>query len=92
MAVAAIGLTPMSPVMVVAPVVEMPDFAKIAKLPAEPRLTVDGPAASSGAGLKKPTINASANALIKTLSMLLMIVFMDVFLVTNYFFNLLFYL
>jgi hypothetical protein len=38
-AVAAIGLTPISPVMVVAPVVVTPVFDRIAKLPADPRFT-----------------------------------------------------
>lgn len=38
-AVLPIGLTPIFPVIEVAPVVEIPDFVKITKLPAEPRLT-----------------------------------------------------
>ncbi len=42
---AAIGLTPISPVIKVVPVVEMPDLAKATKLPAEPKLTAAGPAA-----------------------------------------------
>ena len=36
MKVAAAGLTPMLPVIDVAPVVEIPDFAKTVKFPAEP--------------------------------------------------------
>jgi hypothetical protein len=39
MAVAAIGLTPISPTIEVVPVVEIPDFARIAKLAADPRGT-----------------------------------------------------
>jgi hypothetical protein len=46
MAVAAIGLTPISPVIEVAPVVEIPAFDRITKLPADPRLTASGPAAN----------------------------------------------
>jgi hypothetical protein len=38
-AVAAIGLTPISPTIEVVPVVEIPDFARITKLPADPRST-----------------------------------------------------
>jgi hypothetical protein len=45
MAVWSIGLTPISPPMEVVPVVEIPDFAKIVKLPAVPRSTGAGPAA-----------------------------------------------
>jgi hypothetical protein len=39
MAVLSIGLTPMSPTIEVAPVVEIPDFDRITKLPAVPRFT-----------------------------------------------------
>jgi hypothetical protein len=39
MAVAAIGLTPISPTTEVLPVVVIPDFARIVKLPAVPRST-----------------------------------------------------
>ncbi len=47
MALAAMGLTPISPVIEVFPVVEMPDFARNPKLPEEPRFTLAGPAASA---------------------------------------------
>ena len=47
MNVAAAGLIPISPTTEVAPVVEIPDFAKTVKLPAEERLTASGPAASA---------------------------------------------
>lgn len=39
MAVLVIGLTPISPTIEVAPVVEIPDFDRITKLPAVPRFT-----------------------------------------------------
>ncbi len=39
MAVLAIGLTPMFPTIEVAPVLEIPDFDRITKLPAVPRFT-----------------------------------------------------
>jgi hypothetical protein len=39
MALLPIGLTPISPVMWVVPVVEIPDFDRITKLPAVPRFT-----------------------------------------------------
>ena len=39
MKVAAAGLTPISPTIEVVPVVEIPDFARIAKLAADPRFT-----------------------------------------------------
>jgi hypothetical protein len=42
MAVAAIGLAPISPVIAVVPVDEIPVFVRIAKLPAEPRFTGRG--------------------------------------------------
>ncbi len=45
MAVLSIGLTPISPIIEVVPVVEMPDFDRMAKLPADPRFTAAGPAA-----------------------------------------------
>ena len=40
-----IGLTPIFPTIEVVPVEEMPDFDRIAKLPADPRFTAAGPAA-----------------------------------------------
>ncbi len=43
MAVELIGLTPISPVMDDVPVFEIPDFARIAKLQAEPRSTEVAP-------------------------------------------------
>jgi len=43
MALAAIGLTPISPVIKVDPVVEIPVLERITKLPAVPRLTAPGP-------------------------------------------------
>jgi len=43
MAVASIGLTPMSPLIVEPPVVEIPVFARIEKLQADPRSTVEVP-------------------------------------------------
>jgi hypothetical protein len=46
MYVAAAGLSPRSPVMEVAPVVEIPVFARMTKLPDPPRLTIAGPAAN----------------------------------------------
>jgi hypothetical protein len=55
MALAAAGLTPISPVAWVVPVVETPVFARITKLPAVPRFTIAGPAAlASGIGAKTP--------------------------------------
>jgi hypothetical protein len=55
MALAAAGLTPISPVTWVDPVVEIPVFARITKLPAVPRSTTAGPAAlASGTGAKTP--------------------------------------
>jgi hypothetical protein len=55
MALAAAGLTPISPVTWVIPVVEIPVFARIAKLPAVPRFTAAGPAAlASGTDAKTP--------------------------------------
>jgi hypothetical protein len=55
MVLAAAGLTPISPVTWVAPVVEIPDFARIAKLPVVPRTIGNGPAAlASGTGAKTP--------------------------------------
>jgi hypothetical protein len=51
-AVAAMGLTPMSPVTTEFGTVEIPDFARITKLPAVPRSTGAGPAAG-GAGLER---------------------------------------
>ncbi len=39
MDVASMGLTPIFPVIDVVPVVEIPDFARMTKLPAVPRLT-----------------------------------------------------
>jgi hypothetical protein len=43
MDVAAIGETPIFPVIFVVPVVVIPDFARIAKLPADPRFTDEAP-------------------------------------------------
>jgi hypothetical protein len=63
MAVAAIGLTPMFPVIEVDPVVEIPDFARTAKLPADPRFTAAGPAASAAIGPVKPNTKETINAL-----------------------------
>ena len=54
MAVAAIGLTPISPTIEVVPVVEIPDFARITKLPAVPRSTGCGPAATVVTVVKAP--------------------------------------
>jgi hypothetical protein len=55
MVLAAAGLTPISPVTWVVPVVEIPDFARTTKLPAVPRFTAAGPAAlASGTGAKTP--------------------------------------
>jgi hypothetical protein len=48
MAVWSIGLTPMSPVIRVVPVVDIPDFANIAKSPALPRFTGSGPSIAAG--------------------------------------------
>jgi hypothetical protein len=51
-AVAAIGLTPILPVMAVVPVVEIPDFARITKSAAALRFTAAGPLmAGVGAGV-----------------------------------------
>jgi hypothetical protein len=44
-AVLLIGLTPILPTTEVVPVVEMPDFDRIAKLPDDLRFTAAGPAA-----------------------------------------------
>jgi hypothetical protein len=44
-ALAAIGLTPISPVTLVAPVVEMPVLLNTVKLPAVPKLIAEGPEA-----------------------------------------------
>src|SRR5450830_1909791 len=55
MVLAGAGLTPISPVTEEVPVVEIPDFARITKLPAVPRTTGAGPAAfASGTGAKTP--------------------------------------
>jgi hypothetical protein len=48
MKVAAAGLMPISPTTEVVPVVEIPDFARIAKLPADPRGTVAKVAVGAG--------------------------------------------
>src|SRR4030066_385551 len=48
MKVAAAGLIPISPTIEVVPVVEIPDFARTAKLPADPRGTGDGPLGTGG--------------------------------------------
>ena len=56
MYVAAAGLSPISPVMWVVPVVEIPDFARITKFPAIPRSTGCGPAANAVTVLKFHTL------------------------------------
>jgi hypothetical protein len=66
-AAAATGLTPISPVIAVDPVVDIPDFARITKLPADPRLTVAGPAASRGAVPTRPSIKVATNTPIEAL-------------------------
>jgi hypothetical protein len=61
MAVALIGLTPIFPVILVVPVVEIPDFDRITKLPAVPRFTGVNVAAVVEAELKvaiPPNISA----------------------------------
>src|SRR5450830_1991908 len=55
MVLAGAGLTPISPVIEEVLVVEIPDFARITKLPAVPRTTGAGPAAfASGTRAKTP--------------------------------------
>jgi hypothetical protein len=55
MVLAAAGLTPISPVTWDVPVFEIPDFARITKLPAAPRTIGAGPAAfASGKDAKIP--------------------------------------
>jgi len=63
MAVAAIGLTPISPVIKVDPVVDIPDFAKMTKLPADPRFTAAGPAASVTLGPMRLSTEATVNTI-----------------------------
>ena len=75
--VAAIGLTPISPVIEVDPVVEIPDFVRITKLPADPRFTVAGPAANVAFGPTRPNINAKPNTVTETLLNFLIIVFIS---------------
>jgi hypothetical protein len=53
MAVLLIGLTPIFPTIEVVPVEEMPDFDRIAKLPADPRFTAAGPAALTAEDRKR---------------------------------------
>jgi hypothetical protein len=68
-ALAEMGLTPMFPVIAVEPVVEMPDFARMTKFPADPRFTSEGPAADAIVGASElirketATIAAALNAL-----------------------------
>jgi hypothetical protein len=59
----AAGLTPISPVMVVAPVVVISDSPKITKLPAVPRLTGNGPAASAATGPARPSAKETTTAI-----------------------------
>ena len=52
MPVLSIGLTPMSPTIEVVPVVEMPVFVRITKLPADPRFMGARPASGVGLGVE----------------------------------------
>jgi hypothetical protein len=61
MAVPAIGLTPIFPVILVTPVVDIPAFDRIMKLPAVPRLTVAGPAANAEIDPVRPSTSETAN-------------------------------
>jgi hypothetical protein len=61
------GLTPISPTIAVVPVLEIPVFARITKLPAVPRFTAAGPAANVVIDPLKPNINTKANTTIETL-------------------------
>jgi hypothetical protein len=63
MYVAAAGLIPISPVIAVAPVVEIPVFAIIAKSAAVPRGTGVGPAAMA-AGAIKATVNIAPREIV----------------------------
>ncbi len=67
MAVLLIGLTPISPTIEVVPVVEIPDFARIAKLPDDPRFTAAGPAALA-TGDRKRTNKIKPNRFLYSLS------------------------
>jgi hypothetical protein len=66
----AAGLTPISPVIAVAPVVVIAVSANIAKLPAVPRLTGNGPAANAVIG----PINPSAKQTKKIVVLILFLI------------------
>jgi hypothetical protein len=57
MVLAAAGLTPISPVTWDVPVFEIPDFARITKLPAAPRRIGAGPAAFASGKDAKALVN-----------------------------------
>lgn len=57
MAVAAIGLTPISPTIEVTPVVEIHAFERITNVPALPSSTGAGPAARAGIAASVPRIS-----------------------------------
>jgi hypothetical protein len=61
-ALAAIGLTPISPMILVDPVVEIPVLERITKLPADPRFTASGLAASAAIGTIRPSTQVTATA------------------------------
>jgi hypothetical protein len=61
-----IGLTPISPVIKVVPVVEIPDFANITKSPDVPRFTGAGPNARAEAAAIAGTVTFIATVLITT--------------------------
>jgi hypothetical protein len=67
MAVEPIGLTPMSPLMAVVPVVEIPDLAKAAKFPANPRFTGSCTADTGSAGEKSVVRTVPIRATAKNL-------------------------
>jgi hypothetical protein len=71
MAVLPIGLTPIFPTILVTPVVEIPAFERIAKLPAVPRFTVAGPAANAAIGPLRPSIKETATTVIVVIEFLL---------------------
>jgi hypothetical protein len=81
MDVAAIGLTPIFPVIFVVPVVVIPDFVRIAKLPADPRFTAEAPIT--------PGINAAVirivRARIKTMEKFFLSLFLILFMVCSFF-------
>ena len=61
--VASAGLIPMSPTTEVVPVVDIPVFERTTKLPAVPRLTAAGPAASAMLGRARVATRESATTI-----------------------------